>query len=159
MIATPIAVPEHVAPLLGEFREQRIHSIAEAGGFLDELVALIEEQHWPPKDVFAVQLAIEEGLVNAAVHGNRNDPMKWIKFRYLLSTDAIIVEIEDEGSGFDPKQVADPLAPENIGRSSGRGLMLMHAYSTWMMHNQRGNCVRWCRVRHPAPKDRVSAAG
>ena len=57
------------------------------------------------------------------------------------------VEVEDEGEGFDRSSVPDPLAPENLERSSGRGLLLMRHYLTWMGYNARGNCVRLCKCR------------
>ena len=54
---------------------------------------------------------------------------------------------EDEGPGFDPHQVPDPLAPENLEKSSGRGLLLMRTYMTWIRYNECGNQVTLCKQR------------
>ena len=59
----------------------------------------------------------------------------------------ILVKVEDQGPGFDPGQVADPLAPENLGRESGRGLLLMRSFLTCVRHNERGNRVTLCQRR------------
>jgi serine/threonine-protein kinase RsbW len=99
------------------------------------------------KEVFGVRLAFEEAIVNAFKHGNRNDPSRSVQIRHRLSAQRVLVEIEDEGEGFDPGQVLDPLAPENLERPCGRGLLLMRSYLTWIRHNRRGNCVTMCMVR------------
>ncbi len=57
----------------------------------------------------------------------------------------MVVEIEDQGLGFDPGEVADPLAPENLERPSGRGLLLMRTYMSNVCHNEQGNCICLCK--------------
>jgi len=99
------------------------------------------------KELFAVRLALEEALVNAIKHGHKGDPGKEVQLRYHLTTECILAEIEDQGPGFKPEDVPDPFAPENLERSSGRGLLLMHNYMTWVRFNDAGNCVTMCRQR------------
>ncbi|HMF13900.1 MAG TPA: ATP-binding protein [Gemmataceae bacterium] len=105
------------------------------------------------KDVFGLRLALEEALVNAIKHGHRYDPSKRVAVRYCFQADCVLVEVEDQGPGFDPVAVPDPTDPENRERASGRGLFLMRAYASWVRHNRRGNCVRLCkyssRLRSP----------
>ena len=55
--------------------------------------------------------------------------------------------VEDDGPGFDPYQVDDPLDPENLTRPCGRGLFLMRHYMTWIHFNERGNAVLLCKCR------------
>jgi serine/threonine-protein kinase RsbW len=117
----------------------------EVPALLDELGTVLEEFNYPKKHQFAVRLALEEAMVNAVKHGNRGDPNKKAQLRYLVDPGSLLVEVEDEGAGFDPAAVPDPLAPENLERPSGRGLFLIRRYMTWMEHNKRGNCVRMCK--------------
>ena len=62
-----------------------------------------------------------------------------------MTPDSVLAEVEDEGPGFKPEEVPDPLALENLERSSGRGLFLMRSYMTWVRHNERGNEVTMIR--------------
>ena len=68
-----------------------------------------------------------------------------ITLRYHVNENGVVAEVEDQGVGFDPAQVPDPLAPENLERPSGRGLLLMRAYMSQVCHNEQGNCVCLCR--------------
>jgi serine/threonine-protein kinase RsbW len=114
------------------------------------LAALVEEMTaagYTDKEQFAVRLALDEALVNGIKHGNREDPAKWVSFRYRVTPETVLAEVEDQGPGFDPDHVPDPLAPENLERASGRGLLLMRAYMTWVRHNECGNCVTLCKYR------------
>jgi anti-sigma regulatory factor (Ser/Thr protein kinase) len=55
--------------------------------------------------------------------------------------------VEDEGPGFDPALVPDPLGPENLERPSGRGLLIMRTYLSGVCHNERGNTICLCKHR------------
>src|SRR5262249_47369272 len=80
------------------------------------------------KDIFAVRLALGEAVINAFRHGNQGDPCKAVRVSYLVTPSEAAAEVEDEGPGFDPDQVPDPLAAQNVERMSGRGLFLMRVY-------------------------------
>ena len=77
----------------------------------------------------ASQLAMvsREAAVNAVLHGNKKDPGKDVKARFTLTADALSIRIADQGGGFDPSDVPDPLSPEGLLRPSGRGIFLMRA--------------------------------
>jgi serine/threonine-protein kinase RsbW len=111
------------------------------------VAAAMADHLYSEKDVFAVRLALEEALVNAIRHGNHDDVARHVNVSYLVGPERVLVEVKDEGDGFDPGEVPDPLAPENLERSSGRGLHLMRTYMTWIRFNARGNCVTMCRSR------------
>jgi serine/threonine-protein kinase RsbW len=64
----------------------------------------------------------------------------------------VLAEVQDQGAGFDPRQVPDPLAPENRDRPRGRGLLLMRSYLSWVRFNRRGNGVRLCRRGSTPPE-------
>ena len=74
-----------------------------------------------------VAMVVREAVINAILHGNKKDPAKHVRWSYELNVEALKFKIGDEGPGLDPDSVPDPLAPENILRSSGRGIFLMKA--------------------------------
>ena len=92
-------------------------------------------------DLFSIKLALEEALVNAIKHGNQYDRNKKVEVAYDVKGDRFTIHITDEGEGFDPADVPDPTAIENLERPCGRGLMLMNYYMTEVTYNERGNSV------------------
>lgn len=74
-----------------------------------------------------VQIAVHEAVLNALVHGNRQDENRRINVLVSLGLEALEVDVQDEGEGFDARFVPDPRAPPNVGRSSGRGIFFMRA--------------------------------
>jgi serine/threonine-protein kinase RsbW len=99
------------------------------------------------KDVFAVKLVLGEAIVNAVRHGNRGDEKKRVQVTYQVTRNEVIVEVLDEGAGFNPALVPDPRLEENLDRPGGRGLFLMQVYMSWVRFNERGNGVTFCRQR------------
>jgi len=78
---------------------------------------------------YDVGVAIRETVINAIRHGNRQDVMRQVTVEWRGSaTEGLSVTVSDEGSGFDPEAIADPLAPEKLMKGSGRGLLFMRAY-------------------------------
>jgi serine/threonine-protein kinase RsbW len=125
-------------------------SLSSAGDALPVLDIVAEEMAaagYPEADRFGLRLALEEAIVNAIHHGNRGDPSRRVHVRFDIGPDRVLAEVEDEGEGFDPARVPDPLAPENRGRPSGHGLLLMRHYTTWLRYNWLGNCVTLCKDR------------
>jgi len=95
---------------------------------------------------FAIKLALEEAVTNAFRHGNKCDPNKHIRVRYSVSRERIVIEVCDEGCGFEPGTVPDPTRPEYIDRPHGRGIMLMRAYLDEVTYSQSGNSVRLVKL-------------
>ncbi|MBX2851585.1 MAG: ATP-binding protein [Phycisphaeraceae bacterium] len=106
-----------------------------------EIVEAIEQQDYKREAVFAVRLALDEALVNAVKHGNKNDPDKTVHVEFDIDNDRMVIQIEDQGPGFVPDELPDPTAEENLSRPNGRGVMLMRAYMTEVDFNERGNRV------------------
>ena len=73
-------------------------------------------------------MAVRECMVNAVVHGNRYSNKKKVHLEIERSKDGLAVVIGDEGEGFDLSSLPDPLAPENLLRQSGRGILLIRAF-------------------------------
>lgn len=84
-----------------------------------------DSQHW-------VGVSIRECVINAIKHGNRNDATKrvWVEFATAVDNERsqLTIRVRDEGEGFDPEEVADPLAPENLLKGSGRGIFLIRSF-------------------------------
>ena len=79
-------------------------------------------------DLHQLGMAVRESMVNAVVHGNRYNARKKVHVSVTKAPDRLTIVIADEGEGFDPKTVPDPLAEENLLRQSGRGLLMMQAF-------------------------------
>jgi serine/threonine-protein kinase RsbW len=124
-----------------EFEETIPNDTAAALAVQDRIVRRLEELGYPARDVFGCRLALEEALVNAIKHGNKNDPAKRVRVECRIAPERFIIEIEDEGPGFHPEDVPDPTAEENLEKPSGRGIMLMRAFMTRVDYQGRGNRV------------------
>src|SRR5262245_50556995 len=61
---------------------------------------------------FAIRLAIEEAVANGFHHGNRNDPAKSVTVSFRVDRDSVVIDVRDQGDGFDPAAVPDPTEPE-----------------------------------------------
>jgi serine/threonine-protein kinase RsbW len=121
---------------------------AEARRVQEEIDRALHSVHFSDHEIFAIRLALEEALVNAIKHGNQLDRAKSVRVNYHVSPDRFDVQITDEGPGFDPVDVPDPTAPENIERPCGRGLLLMRHYMTEVAYHDRGRTVRMAKVRN-----------
>ena len=78
-----------------------------------------------------VGVAIRECVINAIKHGNQHDSSKSVFVEFATATDSVpemIIRVRDQGQGFDPESVADPLAPENLLKGSGRGIFLIRNF-------------------------------
>ena len=106
------------------------------------VIARLHHHNCPDDCLFAIRLALEEGLANAIKHGNRLDPEKTVNIKFSVNPDEVQIIITDQGQGFDPSAVPDPTTDEHLEDPSGRGITLMHAYMDEVVYNSRGNEVR-----------------
>jgi len=99
-----------------------------------------------------MSVAVRESVVNAIKHGNQQDEAKRVHVRFTLQERALEVEVRDQGKGFDPTEVPDPLAPENLLKAYGRGIFFMRQFMDEVQHSfppRRGTVVRMLK-RVPA---------
>jgi serine/threonine-protein kinase RsbW len=92
-----------------------------------------------------VPVALTEALSNAILRGNREDPGKTVHVIAWVDTHRLVVEVKDEGFGFDiDRCTIDPTTPENVEREDGRGLFLMRKLMDRVEHLEadRGSIVR-----------------
>jgi serine/threonine-protein kinase RsbW len=75
-----------------------------------------------------MSVAVRESVVNAIKHGNAMDETKRVAVAFVMKPDSLDVEVKDEGGGFDPTSVQDPLAEENLLKAAGRGIFFMRSF-------------------------------
>ncbi len=112
-----------------------------------EIEEALHSIHFNDSEVFAIKMAVAEALVNAIKHGNQMDPEKSVRVRYEIRSDRFEVDITDQGPGFDPEDVPDPTAPENLERPCGRGLLLMRHYMTKVSFADKGSTISMYKAR------------
>jgi serine/threonine-protein kinase RsbW len=85
-----------------------------------------DSRHW-------VGVAVRESVINAIKHGNRNDSSKRVFVDFEAAPETVpelTIRVRDQGAGFDPGELADPLAPENLLKASGRGIFLIRSFGS-----------------------------
>jgi serine/threonine-protein kinase RsbW len=102
-----------------------------ASDHLGRLAGLDDDAlHW-------VGVAVRESVINAIKHGNRDDEQKhvYVEFTPLSNStpSGIAIRVRDEGPGFDPENIPDPLAPENVLKASGRGIFIIRTFMDEMV--------------------------
>ena len=134
-------------PCPDEWRFETIRCAADGRRVIEAAITSMTAARFSKWDIFAVDLAFEEAIANAILHGNRSNPEKSITVCYWINRERVMMEVEDEGPGFDPASVPDPRVFPNIERPGGRGILLMHRYMSWVRYNHRGNRVTLCKHR------------
>jgi serine/threonine-protein kinase RsbW len=90
---------------------------------------------------FRLRVVLSEALSNAIVRGNCEDCNKWVDVRAELGPEAISVYVTDEGPGFDPSTIPEPIRPEQLDEASGRGLFLIRKLVDAVQFNTQGNSI------------------
>ncbi|MEP7176536.1 MAG: ATP-binding protein [Gemmatimonadales bacterium] len=90
---------------------------------------------------FRLRVVLSEALSNAIMRGNNEDRRKWVHVRAELDRAAIRLEVTDEGPGFDPAAVPEPIRPEHIDEANGRGLYLIRKLVDAVQFNEQGNSI------------------
>ena len=96
-----------------------------------------DSAHW-------MSVAIRESVTNAVRHGNKLDPTKRVKVQFEILEPMFKVFVEDQGEGFDPEELPDPLAEENLLRANGRGIFFMKSFMDEVVYsfpNENGTRV------------------
>jgi serine/threonine-protein kinase RsbW len=79
-------------------------------------------------EVMQIAMAVREAAVNAVLHGNAYDPGKKVTLDFERTAGDLVITIRDQGAGLDPNKIPDPLAPENLLKTSGRGIFLIRSF-------------------------------
>jgi serine/threonine-protein kinase RsbW len=113
---------------------------------VERLMRLIEGSHCITGEEPAVELALREALNNAVVHGNRLDAHKLVHVRCRCRVgEGVSLIVSDQGQGFDPSAVPDPLTVENLEAEHGRGIQLMKSAMDQVSFQERGTEVHMCK--------------
>lgn len=115
-------------------------------GCIEEAVNLVTRHCFAgtaacPHTRFRLQVVLSEALANAVMRGNRECPDKSVDVRAELRPDVIRVSVTDEGEGFDPAAVPEPIRPELLSVPGGRGLFLIRKLVDEVRFNERGNSI------------------
>ncbi|HMD69945.1 MAG TPA: ATP-binding protein [Bryobacteraceae bacterium] len=113
-----------------ETLERALDSTLESVDSAEELaVGAARRAGFGDDDLIKIGMAVREAVVNAVVHGNRYSDRKKVHFSVTHSPEQLQVTIADEGDGFDFGNLPDPLAPENLMATSGRGIFLIRSFT------------------------------
>ena len=116
-----------------------------------EVIAMEEARKsgFDEDDQHQIGMAVRECAVNAVVHGNRYNKNKKLHLDVERSKEQLAFTVGDEGEGFDLSALPDPLAPENLLRQSGRGIMLIRAFmDDFDLHPRPGGGTEVRLVKH-----------
>jgi len=114
----------------------------------DYLTKRIEQAWFLPVDrCLSLALALREALVNAITHGNHDDPSKLVRITAEVSRHQARFTVEDEGVGFNVNDIPHPRDPDNLLKSSGRGVLLIRSVMDETKYNDRGNRLSMIKRR------------
>lgn len=114
---------------------KNIHQVEEF------LLAMNQELHIDEEKFYALMLVVTEAVNNGIVHGNKRDKTKHVRVTCSAESHILTIKVGDEGRGFDPRVLPDPLKPDNILRESGRGIFLMRQMMDSVSYNDNGTEV------------------
>lgn len=113
------------------------------------VIAEAEKAGLDEDEAHSIGMAVRECMVNAVVHGNGYSKNKKVHLEIERTKETLTVIIGDEGQGFDMSSLPDPLAPENLLRQSGRGLLLIRAFmDEFDLHPRPGGGTEVRMVKH-----------
>ncbi len=117
--------------LISRFCEVVPSTLEALNAVQDKVLAVVKGLPCAPGELEGVSIAFREALANAVLHGNRNDPSKRVVVACFCECEeggGLLLVVQDEGRGFDPKEVPDPTGATAIGSWHGRGIFLMRHY-------------------------------
>ena len=121
----------------------------------EELMSGLGAAGWEGRDVFHIQMAIEEAVVNAIEHGNKKNPAKEVHVVFLVDHDSAEMTVTDQGDGFDHENVADPTEEDRLDQPRGRGVLLIRELMSQAQYNAKGNSVWMRKVRSKDESDAI----
>lgn len=125
----------------------RIESVDEAAIKADEFA---KEQGLGDDFVSAIDLAIRESVANAVKHGNKFAEEKTVDLTLARTAEGFEITVRDYGPGFNIDEIPDPTNPENLLKTSGRGILFMRSFMDvveWSNHQDGGMVVRMIKRR------------
>jgi serine/threonine-protein kinase RsbW len=121
-IHKPFAMTEKRVSYTLESTLETVDSAEQAAG------KLASEAGFDDEEVMRISMAVREAAVNAVLHGNAYDPSKKVSLVLERTGGDLVITIRDQGKGLDMSKIPDPLAPENLLKTSGRGIFLIRSF-------------------------------
>ncbi|MEQ9440727.1 MAG: ATP-binding protein [Cyclobacteriaceae bacterium] len=119
-----------------------IPSLSDNIRMIESFIDNAKERFNLTDDIYGnIMIAVTESVNNAIRHGNKGDSKKNVDLSLNLNDGAIVFWVKDEGEGFDPSNLPDPTAPENIDQPGGRGIFLMKHLSDEVNFHDEGCTV------------------
>lgn len=125
----------------------RIETVAAAAAAVAEFVGRFGVSD---DAAYGIDMAVREAVTNAVLHGNRQDENKTVEIVLKSLPDAVEISVHDQGHGFNPEDVPDPTATENLLKTSGRGIFFMRTFMDevyWLIRPEGGTTVRMLKRR------------
>ena len=115
---------------------------------------------FPDEDVMKIAMAVREAAVNAVLHGNAYAPDKKVKLEFEQTGRGLVITIRDQGKGIDLSAIPDPTAPENLLKTSGRGIFLIRSFMDEVEINpsQAGTEIKLIKHVHGTAADGKEAS-
>lgn len=126
-----------------EFTYSLSSDVEMVSPFIDQLMRKVHTLRPMDGTEVDIEVALREALLNAVGHGNRKNPSKRIYLRVRCRADGeVSMAIRDEGAGFEIDSVPDPIAPEQLMPTHGRGIYLMRALMDEVSFHEGGTVVQ-----------------
>jgi len=146
----PDAAPREVVV---EFEYSLLSEVARVSPFVDDVMRSIGIFRVTADIEVDIEIALREALLNAIIHGNREDPHKHVYVTIFCGTEGeVAITIRDEGAGFDSNSVLDPTAPEHVMSAHGRGIYLMRALMDEVSFEEGGTVVYMRKAATVTPR-------
>nr|MBS0038595.1 ATP-binding protein [Saprospiraceae bacterium] len=121
--------------------ESKPESVCE----LEAFVRSIADKYHLDDNLYAdILITLTEAVNNAILHGNKKDCQKKVNIHLKQNTDRLHIYVEDQGNGFDPKNIKNPTDPENIHNCGGRGVFLINQICHSVHYHRNGSVVQLC---------------
>lgn len=120
-------------------------SVEEVTPAVERIMAVVQDMHCSKGKANEIELALQEALANAVVHGCGEDPSRNVQVCVACDeTRGMLIIIRDPGPGFDPKDIPSPLSGENLYAEGGRGIYLINQLMD-EVHFEKGGTEIWMR--------------
>jgi len=154
-MASPAPAEAANSPVSAPSRERRSFKMSSTMKSVEEVEAaadrLATEAGLDEDQRFHIAMAVREAAINAVLHGNEYDPGRQIEVSLENTGRDLVITIADQGRGFDPGKVPDPLAQENLLRGTGRGIFLIRSLMDEVHFRQLDPGTELTLVKHLAP--------
>jgi serine/threonine-protein kinase RsbW len=123
-----------------------LDSLAEIESLIEQIRA---ERDFGDEVAGNLMMAFHEAVTNAIIHGNQLDPSKVVDIKAWFEDHQLVLQVTDQGIGFNPDSLPDPLDENNLLKSGGRGVFLIRQFSDDIAFNDKGNVIT---IRYNLPE-------